>query len=58
MQADQSAKGLRPESFDSDVKLTGVSFCYPSRPDIQVMAVSLTRLTVIVHNCSTGVGRA
>ena len=29
MRSDQSEEGLKPEKFDSDLKLTDVSFSYP-----------------------------
>jgi len=35
----QSDEGLKPEKFDSDVRLTDVTFYYPSRPSVQVSAV-------------------
>ena len=36
MQNGKSEEGLKPKKFDSDVRLTDVSFCYPSRPSVQV----------------------
>jgi len=29
-------KGLKPKDFKSDVTMSYVSFCYPSRPEVQV----------------------
>lgn len=49
----QSGGGLKPEKFDSDVKLTDVSFCYPSRPSVQV---STLFINYIFPNHFTGVG--
>ena len=39
MENGQSEKGLKPEKIDSDVRLTDVSFCYPSRPSVQVTTI-------------------
>ena len=30
------SKGIKPKHFESDVTISYVSFCYPSRPQIQV----------------------
>ena len=45
MQNGQSEEGIKPEKFDSDVKLTDVSFCYPSRPTVQVTTLVFMSLT-------------
>ena len=42
MQISESDQGLKPEKFKSDVRLTDVSFCYPSRSTVQVTTVVLT----------------
>ena len=59
MQISESDRGLKPEKFDSDVRLTDVSFCYPSRPTVQVTTIVLTAgMPSIVLKCLTGVGQA
>jgi len=33
------SKGIKPKSFESDVTMSYVSFCYPSRPEVQVWTI-------------------
>ena len=56
MHNDQSEEGLKPEKIDSDVRLTDVSFYYPSRPSVQVIRVLLVYHQVF-PNTQTGVGQ-
>ena len=57
MRNGQSEEGLKPEKFDSDVRLTDVSFYYPSRPGVQVTTIVFTAcIPSIVPDCLTGVG--
>ena len=47
MRSDQSEEGLKPEKFDSDLKLTDVSFSYPSRSNVQVIPITCVSLLIL-----------
>ena len=47
MRSDQSEEGLKPEKFDSDLKLTDVSFSYPSRSSVQVIPITCISLLIL-----------
>lgn len=57
MQNGQSEQGLKPEKFDSDVKLVNVSFSYPSRPTVQVRNLIVTCMLLTVPDLPTGAGQ-
>lgn len=48
-------EGLKPENFDGKIRLTDVSFCYPSRPTVQVTGFSacVTCIPLIVPDAAT-----
>ena len=60
MRSDESEEGLKPEKFDSDLKLTDVSFFYPSRSSVRVSASCHLLITTCIYisnlSFSTGAG--